>query len=43
MKNELPRKVEALERFGIAVEPELVRTGGWWQDDGYEHALGFLS
>ncbi len=42
MKNELPRKVEALERFGIAVEPELVRTGGWWQDDGYEHALALL-
>ena len=33
---------QALEIFGIPVEPELVRTGGWWQDDGYEHALALL-
>ena len=33
---------QALERFGIPVEPALVRTGGWWQDDGYEHALALL-
>jgi LacI family transcriptional regulator len=33
---------QALEGFGIPVEPELVRTGGWWQDDGYEHALALL-
>jgi LacI family transcriptional regulator len=33
---------QALEEFGISVEPRLVRTGGWWQDDGYEHALALL-
>jgi LacI family transcriptional regulator len=33
---------QALEGFGVPVEPELVRTGGWWQDDGYEHALALL-
>jgi LacI family transcriptional regulator len=33
---------QALERFGIRVEPQLVRTGGWWQDDGYEHAFALL-
>ena len=33
---------QALERFGIPVEAALVRTGGWWQDDGYEHALALL-
>ena len=33
---------QALEGFGIPVEPELIRTGGWWQDDGYEHALALL-
>jgi LacI family transcriptional regulator len=33
---------QALERFGVPVEPGLVRTGGWWQDDGYEHALALL-
>jgi len=33
---------QALEGFGIRVKPELVRTGGWWQDDGYEHALALL-
>jgi LacI family transcriptional regulator len=33
---------QALEGFGIPVEPELVRTGGWWQEDGYEHALALL-
>jgi LacI family transcriptional regulator len=33
---------QALEGLGIPVEPELIRTGGWWQDDGYEHALALL-
>ena len=23
-------------------EPKLLRFGGWWQDDGYEHALALL-
>jgi LacI family transcriptional regulator len=32
----------ALKQFGIAVDPELVRTGGWWQDDGYEQTLALL-
>jgi Transcriptional regulators len=27
----------ALEDFGVSVNPKLVRTAGWWQDDGYEH------
>jgi LacI family transcriptional regulator len=26
----------------VPIEPELVRTGDWWQDDGYEHALALL-
>jgi LacI family transcriptional regulator len=33
---------QALEGFGVPVEPGLLRTGGWWQDDGYEHALALL-
>jgi LacI family transcriptional regulator len=28
--------------FRIPFEPKLLRTGGWWQDDGYEHALALL-
>jgi LacI family transcriptional regulator len=32
----------ALEEFGVPIDPELVRTGDWWQDDGYEHALALL-
>src|ERR1700746_21013 len=34
--------LQALEKFRMTVEPELIRTGGWWQDDGYEHALALL-
>jgi LacI family transcriptional regulator len=34
--------LQALEKFRMPVEPELIRTGGWWQDDGYEHALALL-
>jgi LacI family transcriptional regulator len=34
--------LRALEEFGVPVDPELVRTGDWWQDDGYEHALALL-
>jgi LacI family transcriptional regulator len=33
---------QALHKFGVKAEPELVRTGGWWQDDGYEHTLALL-
>jgi LacI family transcriptional regulator len=33
---------QALKDFGVPFKPELVRTGGWWQDDGYEHALALL-
>jgi LacI family transcriptional regulator len=33
---------KALKQFRIALDPQLVRTGGWWQDDGYEHALALL-
>jgi LacI family transcriptional regulator len=33
---------QALEEFRVIVKPELVRTGGWWQDDGYEHAMALL-
>ncbi|HEY0790432.1 MAG TPA: substrate-binding domain-containing protein, partial [Chthoniobacterales bacterium] len=33
---------EALAAFGVPFEPNLVRTGGWWQDDGYEHTLVLL-
>jgi LacI family transcriptional regulator len=33
---------KALRQFRVPLEPELVRTGGWWQDDGYEHALALL-
>jgi LacI family transcriptional regulator len=33
---------KALKQFGIAEDPELVRTGGWWQDDGYEQTLALL-
>lgn len=32
----------ALKHFRVPFEPELIRTGGWWQDDGYEHALALL-
>jgi LacI family transcriptional regulator len=33
---------QALQKFGVKVEPELIRTGGWWQDDGYEHSLALI-
>jgi LacI family transcriptional regulator len=33
---------KALKQFRVPFEAELLRTGGWWQDDGYEHALGLL-
>jgi LacI family transcriptional regulator len=33
---------KALKQYRISLEPKLVRTGGWWQDDGYEHALALL-
>jgi LacI family transcriptional regulator len=26
----------------VPFEPKLLRTGGWWQDDGYDHALALL-
>ncbi len=34
--------LQALKNFRVTVQPELIRTGGWWQDDGYEHALALL-
>jgi LacI family transcriptional regulator len=33
---------KALKQFGIAEDPELVRPGGWWQDDGYKQTLALL-
>ncbi len=33
---------QALAGCGLTVETSLIRTGGWWQDDGYEHALALL-
>jgi LacI family transcriptional regulator len=33
---------KALKQFRVAAQPKLVRTGGWWQGDGYEHALALL-
>ncbi len=28
----------ALAEFRVPVKPELIKTGGWWQDHGYENA-----
>jgi LacI family transcriptional regulator len=33
---------QALEEFRVPVKPDLVRIGGWWQDDGYEHTMALL-
>jgi LacI family transcriptional regulator len=33
---------KALKQFQVPVEREVLRTSGWWQDDGYEHALALL-
>jgi LacI family transcriptional regulator len=33
---------KALKQFRVPVVPKLIRTGGWWQDDGYEQALALL-
>jgi LacI family transcriptional regulator len=33
---------KALKQLRVPFEPKLLRTGGWWQDDGYEHALALL-
>jgi LacI family transcriptional regulator len=33
---------KALKQFRVPFEPKLLRTGGWWQDDGYDHALALL-
>jgi LacI family transcriptional regulator len=33
---------KALKQLRVPFEPTLLRTGGWWQDDGYEHALALL-
>jgi LacI family transcriptional regulator len=33
---------EALKDFGIEFDSRLIRTGGWWQEDGYEHAISLL-
>jgi LacI family transcriptional regulator len=34
--------LKALKKYQVSVEAKLVRTGGWWQDDGYEHAKALL-
>jgi LacI family transcriptional regulator len=33
---------KALKEFGVKFDSSLVRTGGWWQEDGYEHAISLL-
>ena len=33
---------KALREFGNKFDSSLVRTGGWWQEDGYEHAISLL-
>jgi LacI family transcriptional regulator len=33
---------KALADFGVKFDARLVRTGGWWQEDGYEHAISLL-
>jgi LacI family transcriptional regulator len=33
---------KALKEFGVNFDSSLVQTGGWWQEDGYEHAISLL-
>jgi LacI family transcriptional regulator len=33
---------KALKEFGVEFDSRLVRTGGWWQEDGYEQAISLL-
>jgi LacI family transcriptional regulator len=33
---------QALKEFRVPIKPDLIRTGGWWQEDGYEHTLALL-
>jgi LacI family transcriptional regulator len=33
---------KALDEFGVKFDSSLLRTGGWWQEDGYEHAMSLL-
>ena len=33
---------KALDGFGVKFDSSLLRTGGWWQEDGYEHAMSLL-
>jgi LacI family transcriptional regulator, galactose operon repressor len=33
---------KALDEFGVKFDSSLLRTGGWWQEDGYEHAMCLL-
>jgi LacI family transcriptional regulator len=33
---------KALTEFGVKLDSSLLRTGGWWQEDGYEHAISLL-
>ena len=33
---------QALRNFGVAFDDNLVRFGGWWQEDGYQNALELM-
>ncbi|MBV9673573.1 MAG: LacI family DNA-binding transcriptional regulator [Verrucomicrobia bacterium] len=33
---------DALREYRLTIDPELVRLGGWWQDDGYEQTMALL-
>jgi LacI family transcriptional regulator len=33
---------KALKQFRVPFDPQLLRSGGWWQDDGYEQTLALL-
>lgn len=33
---------QALKETGVRFDSKLLRTGGWWQEDGYEHAIALL-
>jgi LacI family transcriptional regulator len=32
----------ALKEFRVPINSDLIRTGGWWQEDGYENTLALL-
>ena len=33
---------KALREFGVKFDSTLLRTGGWWQEDGYKNAISLL-